>query len=572
MNGLIIDSFAGGGGASLGIAWALGRAPDIAVNHDANAIAMHKANHPDTVHVMEDVWKTDLPSLVKGRKVWSAWFSPDCKHFSRAKGGKPVEKQIRSLAWIVCKWAKQVCPEIIYLENVREFADWGPLVPRLICTDCGWKGTEGQAVLMRTRRRCPECESRRLQETTDLVPDPSRKGATFKRFVARLRKMGYVVEWRNMDAADYGAPTHRRRLFLIARCDGQKIRWPEPSHGKGLKPYRTAAECIDWSIECPSIFTRKRPLAEKTMRRIALGIRRYVLESADPFIVQLAHGEGKNGRWGAGSKGMDEPLGTIHAGGGNHAIVTPILSKFHGSKSTNDSRCKQMQFPFNTLDTQPRFALIAPHLVAVGHGERPGQDDRAMSLEKPLGTITSKGHHALVTAFIIKHFGGMVGVKAETPLPTTTVRGTQNQIVTANLIHLNHGEKQWSGCDDPMRTLTTANHAALVYTFLTRFFGQSVGQELDAPAPTANSCNKTGLVTVIVAGELFVIVDIGMRMLTPRELARAQGFPDTYVLTGTKTSQVARIGNSVCPHVAAAIVGANSGTTVSRKEYRNAVL
>jgi DNA (cytosine-5)-methyltransferase 1 len=607
---LIIDSFAGGGGASLGIMWATGRAPDIAINHDRAAIQMHAANHPDTVHVLEDVWKTDLRKLIDGRRVGLAWFSPDCKHFSRAKGGKPVEKGIRSLAWIVCKWAEQVRPRVICLENVREFSEWSPLVPRLVCLECGWKGTEGQAVLMRVRRRCPHCESRRLKETLDLVPDPQKKGVTFRRFIARLKNLGYEVEWRNMDAADYGAPTHRRRLFLVARCDGQPITWPKPTHGKGLKPYRTAAECIDWSIECPSIFDRKRPLAEKTMRRIALGIHRYVLTAANPFVVQLAHGEGKSGRWGAGSKPVDDPLGTVHSGGGNHAvvnpvlqkieldsqapfivqtshtgttgrgsyvwspedpvrtisqrgefgIVTPVLSKFHGSKSTNDSRCKQLELPFNTLDTQPRFALLTPHLVTVGHGERPGQDARAATLEKPLGTITSKGHHALVSAFLAKHFGGMVGVEVETPLPTTTTKGCQTQLVAANLIHLNHGGKQWSELSEPMRTVMSGGtHAALVYSFLTRFFGQSIGQSLNEPAPTANSCNKTGLVTVVIDGELFVIVDIGMRMLTPRELARAQGMPDTYILTGTKTSQVARIGNSVCPPIAAAIVKANCG-------------
>jgi DNA (cytosine-5)-methyltransferase 1 len=614
---IIVDSFAGGGGASLGIAWATGHAPDIAINHDRQAIEMHAANHPDTVHVLEDVWKADLRKLTDGKPVSLLWASPDCKHFSRAKGGKPVEKRIRSLAWIVCKWAKEVQPRVIALENVREFADWGPLVPRLVCRECGWKGTEGQAKLLRVRRRCPDCDSLKMTETEDLVPDPSRKGLTFRRFVGRLKTLGYVVEWRNMDAADYGAPTHRRRLFLVARRDGHPIRWPQPTHGNGLRPYRTAADCIDWSIECPSIFGRKRPLAEKTMRRIALGIQRYVLNAANPFIVQLAHGE--SGRWGSGSNAIDLPLGTIHAGGGNHAIVdpvllkadseigtpfiaqtshtgttgrgayvwgtdepvrtisqrgefsvvTPVLSKFHGSKSSGDSRCKQLELPFNTLDTQPRFALLTPHLVTVGHGERPGQDARANSIEKPIGTVTSKGHHALVSAFLAKHFGGMVGVEVETPLPTTTTKGCQTQLVAANLIHMNHGGKQWSELSEPMRTVMSGGtHAALVYSFLTRFFGNSIGQPVDEPAPTANGCNKTGLVTVVIDGELYVIVDIGMRMLTPRELARAQGFPDTYCLTGTKTSQVARIGNSVCPPIAEAIVRANCLSEVLEETAR----
>ncbi len=526
---LIIDSFAGGGGASLGIAWATGRAPDIAINHDANAIAMHEANHPSTEHVLEDVWRADLRKLVGRRKVGLLWASPDCKHFSRAKGGKPVEKSIRSLAWIVCKWADQVRPRMIALENVREFADWGPLVPRWVCAECGWKGTEGQAVLMRIRRKCPCCDSKRLQKTDDLIPCPARKGVTFKRFLGKLRKLGYRVEWKNLDAADFGAPTHRKRLFLIARCDGQPIEWPEPTHTKPsklddmplfdrLKRYRTAAECIDWSVPCPSIFSRPRPLAEKTLRRIALGIKRYVIDNSEPFIVQLAHGEGTSGRWGMGSRPLTEPLGTIHAGGGNHA-------------------------------------LVAPTLVSITHdGERKPIDPSA-----PLPTITTahRGEIGLVATFLAKHFGGQIGVSIETPLPTTTMRGTQNQIVAANLIHMNHGAKQWSSPGDPLRTQTTANHAALVYSFLIRYFGTSIGANVLEPLPTTTTKDRSGLVTVTVGGEPYVIVDIGMRMLTPRELARAQGFPDTYILTGTKTSQVARIGNSVCPHVASAIVRAN---------------
>ena len=396
---LIVDSFAGGGGASLGIAWALGRAPDIAINHDPSAIEMHAANHPSTEHVLEDVWRADLRKLVGGRKVGLLWLSPDCKHFSRAKGAKPVEKKIRSLAWIACKWASEIGPRVIALENVREFADWGPIVPRLVCRSCDWKGTACQAILMRKNYKCPCCDSKRLTVTEELVPCPARKGATFKRFVGRLRKLGYQVEWRNLDAADYGAPTHRKRLFLIARNDGEPITWPEPTHCNPsklddaplfgqLQPYRTAAECIDWSIECPSIFTRKKPLADKTMRRIALGVKRYVIDAS---------------------------------------------------------------------------------------------------------------------------------------------------------------EQQWSSVDEPARTVS----------FLVKYFGTAIGASLHEPAPTTTSKDRFGLVTVQVNGEPYVIVDIGMRMLTPRELARAQGFPDTYLLTGTKTSQVARIGNSVCPHVASAIVRAN---------------
>jgi DNA (cytosine-5)-methyltransferase 1 len=296
---IIVDTFAGGGGASDGISQALGREVDVAINHDEAAIRMHEANHPKTKHYIEDVWKAAPRMVTGGRPVGLLWASPDCKHFSRAKGGKPVSKNIRSLAWVVCRWAAEAQPRIIILENVREFADWGPLVPRWACADCPWKGTEGQAKLAqpRHRRRCPECESSRLsEEAGTLIPDPKRKGLTFRRFTGRLRNLGYEVDHKVLNAADYGAPTHRRRLFLVARRDGKAIRWPEPTHGDpkklkddmlGLKPYRTAAECIDWSLPCPSIFDRKKPLADATLRRIAHGIKRYVLDNPKPFIVPM---------------------------------------------------------------------------------------------------------------------------------------------------------------------------------------------------------------------------------------------------------------------------------------------
>jgi DNA (cytosine-5)-methyltransferase 1 len=536
---LIIDSFAGGGGASLGIAWALGRGPDIAINHDADAIAMHEANHPSTAHVLEDVWRADLRKLVGRRKVGLLWASPDCKHFSRAKGGKPVEKSIRSLAWIVCKWADQVRPRMIALENVREFADWGPLVPRWVCSECGWNGTEGKAVLMRVRRKCPCCDSKKLKITNDLIPCPARKGVTFKRFIGRLRSFGYRVEWRNLDAADFGSPTHRKRLFLIARCDGQPIEWPEPTHASPskidsmplfgrFKPYRMAAECIDWSIPCPSIFDRKKPLAEKTLRRIALGIKRYVIDSAEPFIVPIE-------------------LGTI-VGSQKHAIVMPVISRIC---QTGRGDCsKPIDAPLSTIVSKAEHILIAPTLMTINHGlDKSYESETSRSKrpdQTPVPTLTSKGHQAVVAAFLAKHFGGMIGVEVNTPLPTTTGKGCQNQIVAANLIHLNHSSNQ-----------PTNNHAALVYSFLVKYFGTAIGSSLINPMPTTTGKDRFGLVTVVVNGEPYIIVDIGMRMLTPRELARAQGFPDTYLLTGNKTSQVARIGNSVCPQVASAVVKVN---------------
>lgn len=610
---IVIDSFAGGGGASLGILWATGREPDIAINHDEEAIAMHATNHPGTRHVKEDVWKIDPYAVTRGRKVGLLWASPDCKHFSRAKGGKPRSQNIRSLAWVVVKWAMTIQPRVIILENVREFADWGPLVPQWRCNACNWRGTEGQAVLMRTRRRCPQCESRRLKETSDMIPCPERKGSSFRRFTGTLKNLGYCVEYRNLDAADYGAPTHRKRLFLVARRDGEPIQWPEKTHGKmhdqrtgvhvrggrggtqgvfefsepiALKPYRTAAECIDWSIECPSIFDRKKPLAEKTLRRIAHGIKRYVLDNPQPFIVQTSH-TGTTGRGNYFWSG-DEPIRTLSQSS-EFALASPVVVRYNSEKSVGDNRTANCDEPFSTLDTSNRLAIATPLLASLTHsGER-----RCIEPSEPLPTITTAhrgevaliaptlarqfgksngaaidqpapatmagggGKTALVSAFIAKHFGGMVGVEATTPLPTTTTRGTQNQVVAANLVHLNHGEKQWSGVDEPARTVTTGNHAALVYSFLVKYFGTAIGQELDVPMHTATGKARFGLITVEINGEPYVIVDIGMRMLTPRELARAQGFPDSYVLTGTKTSQVARIGNSVCPPIARAMVEAN---------------
>lgn len=526
---LIVDSFAGGGGASLGIAWALGRAPDIAINHDEAALAMHEANHPSTKHVREDVWKARLKELTKGEKVGLLWASPDCRHFSRSKGAQPVKKEIRSLAWIVCRWAKEIKPRVIILENVREFADWGPLVPRYACRQCDWKGTEGQAKLARIHIRCPRCNAARLKQLDEQFPDPQRKGLTFKRWVGQLRAQGYKVDWKVLNAADYGAPTHRRRLFVIARRDGQPINWPEPTHGdpkkldetplfERLQPWRTAAECIDWSIECPSIFDRKKPLKEATMRRIAMGIKRYVLEASEPFIVPMTHqGERR-------SIGIDEPLPTVTtAKRGELALVAPILTKFRYSS-----------------DGQP-IDHPMPTVTANSFVKRPGGCT-------PIG---------LVSAFIVKHFGNMVGVGANTPLPTTTSKGCQNQVVAANLLRFNFDD---AGVDlaKPLPTTTSNNHAALVYSFLIRYFGTAIGQHCTEPLYTITGKDRFGLVIVKVAGESYALVDIGMRMLTPRELARAQGFPDTYLLTGTKTSQVARIGNSVCPHVAKALAAANA--------------
>ena len=327
MNGLIVDLFAGGGGASTGIEAALGRPVDIAINHNPMALAVHAANHPDTEHMTTDVWDVDPLEATKGRPVDLLWASPDCCHFSRAKGGKPLKKKIRSLAWVVTRWAKAVRPSTIFVENVPELQDWGPLL-------------------------------------ADGRPCKARKGKTFKAWIARLRNLGYVVDWRVLDASLYGAPTRRKRLFIVARCDGQVITWPEPTHGKGRIPLRTAAECIDWTMPCPSIFGREKPLAEKTMWRIAQGLRHFVFEAAKPFVMKVNHG-GRDDR----SEDIDQPLTTVTATQRGHAIVLPVLQ--HS-----------------------------------GNGEREGQRARSLDILAPLGTLMATGQkHALVAAWLVKHFG-----------------------------------------------------------------------------------------------------------------------------------------------------------------------
>lgn len=454
MRELIVDSFAGGGGASLGIEMALGRSPDVAINHDAEAIALHALNHPGSRHYQEDVWRVDPVEATKGRPVGLMWLSPDCKHFSKAKGGKPVSKRVRGLAWVAVRWAKAVRPRVIVLENVEEFQTWGP-------------------VLVETGRPCPD-----------------RKGKTFRAFVARLRALGYVVEWRELRACDFGAPTIRKRLFLIARCDGQPITWPTPTHGKGRPhAWRTAGECIDWSIPCPSIFERTRPLADATLRRIAAGVRRYVFEAARPFIVQV-----QNASSGDAPIGLENPMRTLtaHPKGGGFALVQAFLAKHQSERS-------------------PR-------------------EVQAASLFDPAPTIKTRDSNALVTAHVMKLRGDNIGHGADEPLHTLSAGGTHFAEVRAFLVAYYGNEKDGGSLFDPMRTVT--------------------------------SKERFGLVTV--AGEEYEIADIGMRMLAPRELYRAQGFPDSYRIDGmfqgrplTKTAQVRMVGNSVCPPIAAALVRAN---------------
>ncbi|HEX9951765.1 MAG TPA: DNA cytosine methyltransferase [Rubricoccaceae bacterium] len=500
---IIVDLFAGGGGASTGIEVALGRQVDAAVNHDPAAVALHEANHPQTEHYRRDVFEVEPVAVTQGRPVGLLWASPDCTFHSKARGGKPIRSGVRkrrALAWVVTRWARwagQVRPRVIMLENVEEFANWGPLVGP------------------------PDA----------LRPCPKRKGKTFRRWVRSLRELGYDVEWRELRACDFGAPTIRRRLFLIARCDGAPIVWPEATHGPGLRPYRTAAECIDWSLPCPSIFERKRPLAENTLRRIARGVRRYVLDTPRPFIV---------------------------------------------ANNTNNV-ARPVDEPAATVTTGNRLHLVAPTLAQIGYGERAGQAPRALNIEEPLTTVVGSQKHALVAAFLAQnndgpHNGSNAGRAADVPISTVTASGSQQSVVAAH-IQRDFGQSTGAPADAPLGTITSGGmgKAALVYSFLASYYGQGDGQALGDPLRTVTTKDRFGLVTVEVGGAPFVMTDIGMRMLQPRELYNAQGFPPGYVIDRgpngkplTKTEQVRMVGNSVSPPMAAALALANVPDMVAR--------
>lgn len=543
---VIADNFAGGGGASTGIELALGRSPDLAVNHDPEAIAMHAANHPTTEHRIESVWTVDPRIACRGKPVALAWFSPDCKHHSKAKGGKPREQKIRGLAWVAVSWAQRVRPRVIALENVEEFRDWGPL-----------------------HRTGPNAGR----------PIAARRGQTFAAFVRKLESLGYTVEHRLLRACDYGAPTTRRRLFLIARCDGRPIVWPAPTHGPVAtgrpERYRTAAEVIDWSIPCPSIFDRERPLADKTMARIARGIRKFVLENPRPFVIPVNHGG--IGRRDHRVHDIAEPLPTVTGGArGGHAVVSPIVvkAKTHGGGGNDPMPADE---PLRTVTASKRgeFAVVAPYLVHRSNGERPGQAPRIYDAERPLGTVVAQGQkHALCAAFLAKHYGDRPtggwagGSAADRPFDTVTARD-HHSVVAANLVKLRgtstaHIESCASSMDAPVPTISASGtHIAAVAAFLARYNGTSTGQMPDGPIGTLDTTDRYALVTVTIDGEDYVIVDIGMRMLTPRELFRAQGFSDEYHIDPehngkplTKTAQIRMCGNSVCPPIAAAIVRA----------------
>lgn len=536
---LIVDNFAGGGGASTGIELATGYSVDIAINHDPEAIRMHKANHPNTEHYCENVWAVDPVKACKGHPVALAWFSPDCKHFSKAKGGKPKDKNIRGLAWVACRWAGLVRPRVIMLENVEEFKTWGPL-------------NRGHH------------------------PIKNKQGKTFEQFVQQLTDLGYKVEFRELVAADYGAPTMRKRFFMIARCDGKPIVWPEPTHGPAdseavkaglLKPYVGAYTQIDFSRPCPSIFDTSeeikekygiravRPLAKKTMDRIARGLKKFVLDNPEPFIIQCNHGGERR------PNDIREPMPTI-TGKHGYGIVEPYMVQIGQTGFTAD-RSKDVREPLTTIVSKNEHCLISPTLIQY-HSETSKDGVRGQTIKDPIMTVDGSNRYGLVTSFLHKYYDGGykgAGGSVENPLPTVTA-WDHNSVVTANLIQMNNH------CDGkdirlPLPTITAGDgHFGEVRAFLIKYYGQGTGQDIEKPLDTVTAQDRFGLVTI--NGTDYQIVDIGLRMLEPRELYGCQGFPDDYIIdhdytgkTYPRSEQVRRCGNAVCPPIPAALVKAN---------------
>lgn len=667
---MIIDSFAGGGGASTGIELALGRSPDVAINHNAAALALHAANHPETLHLDSNIWDVEPRSVTKGRPVGLLWASPDCKHFSKAKGGAPRDRNIRDLAWVVVRWAEDVKPDVIVMENVEEFRTWGPI------------GEDGQ-------------------------PIKELSGVTFELWMKRLRRAGYRLQWRELRACDYGAPTIRKRFFMIARRDGRPIVWPKPTHGdpattavkRGkLLPWHTAAECIDWSLPCPSIFDTSeeikekhglrsiRPLAANTLARVARGMRRYVLDAERPFLVNLTHGgrledayepfrtitgahrgekalvapsievwcfhPRKNTRLLCGATGQDlrVPLATVTAnswikkpgGAVPLGLISPALATFYGHSDGRGVRSATLLDPLRTVTTENRHALVAPLLATMRNSQKPwqganepthtitaggagltviapnlmsmkGTARRDSAVDAPHPTVLAGGGQSAILAPVITYaqHGGAVRSVADPHHTVTASKKDQNCLLTAFLAQQNSqrsGFHPGRAVDAPLSTVTqTGSQQSLVAPWFAKYYGTGDGARTDVPCHTVTVKDRMGhiqatidappfteahaerarevadfmrsfgdwddreFVTLEIEGTTFVIVDIGMRMLTPRELFRAQGFPPDYVIEGVwrdvagewvwhpfpKDVQISCCGNSVCPPIAQAIVGAN---------------
>lgn len=559
---IFVDNFAGGGGASVGIELATGHPMTIAVNHDPDAIAMHKANHPYTKHYCESVWDIDPRTVCAGHKVALAWFSPDCKHFSKAKGGTPVKKKIRGLAWVVLRWAALVRPRVIMLENVEEFQTWGPV----------------------RRGR----------------PIKSKRGQTFAQWKSQLEALGYQIEHRELRACDYGVPTIRKRFYLVARCDGQPIVWPTPTHGDPksaevkagkLLPWHTAAECIDFTLPCPSIFGRKTPLKPNTMQRVARGLDKFVVKNPQPFIVQC--------KFNNQPESVMEPLRTITSVNA-HMLTTPVMTAI-GQTGFAADRSYSVNDPVRTIVTKAEQCLMAPVMTPIGYGERKGEYTRATDIDKPLSTIVAANKHFVSMPFISKYFGGVVGTDTTSPLPTVTATD-HNALAAAHLLEYYGNAQDGLSLDDPLHTITAKDREAVVTSHLCVLRNNMDGKAIEEPLPTitAGGGHLAEVRTVITkidqsvnlqrwpevrqllnqycgyqladdevllfffGGCLWYISDIGLRMLEPRELATAQGFCRDYILCFpykkkmySKAAQTARIGNSVSPMMAAALVRCN---------------
>jgi DNA (cytosine-5)-methyltransferase 1 len=658
---IVVDFFCGGGGAGTGLEMGLGRKVNVAKNHSPKAISMHTVNHPGAAHFTTDVFEGDPDTECGGKAV--GWFhmSPDCTHHSQAAGGQPRKREIRNLSWIGLKWGGKKKPRVISLENVKQILQWGPLIAKRdketgrvikLVTVLNAKGKEViEKVVAAPGEVVPVGQQ-------FLVPDPKRRGTTWKRFVHLLEGMGYATEWRVIKACDFGAPTSRERLFMIARCDGQPIVWPEPTHAKkpakGQQKYRTAAECIDFSDLGKSIFGRKDELADATKRRIAKGMKKFVIDNPVPFIVPIAN-------WSTETvQSMDEPLRTVtsYPKGGSFSVVSPVIAPatHQGSDRVNNPL---EPLPTVTCANRGELTLATANLVQLGNGDKPGSaprvadmhdplgtimasggkyglaaahlvkfrfNDEGKALDEPLPTITSGGNYqrpagaahamGIATAFMAQMNGGFNTTDAKSindPMTTVTNTGSQQQLVTASLLHL-RGNCDARAADEPLHTVSAGGtHHGLMTAFMERQFGASVGQDLsdpaptitaggggksslvsfelspeheegalrvaaflisyygtenmsgcDQPAPTITTKDRLGLVTVMVKGTPYVIVDIRLRMLQPAELYRAQGFPPDYIITHgadgkpfTKTEQVHMCGNSVSPPPMAALARAN---------------
>ncbi|ULL06565.1 DNA cytosine methyltransferase [Pseudomonas putida] len=617
---IVVDFFCGGGGAGTGLEMGLGRPVTVAKNHSPAAISMHTANHPAARHFTTDVFEGDPDEECQGRPV--GWFhmSPDCTHHSQAAGGQPRKREIRNLSWIGLKWAGKKKPRVISLENVKQILQWGPLMA---------KRDKNTGRVMKLDGTVAAVGERVPVQQQFLVPDPKRRGITWRRFVHLLEGMGYQVEWRIIKACDFGAPTSRERLFMIARCDGQPIVWPEPTHAKhptkGQHKWRTAADCIDWSVPSKSIFGRKKELAAATLRRVAKGMKKFVLDNPQPFIVPIANWSGEL------AQSAHEPLRTVTSWprGGSFAMASPVIlpATHQGADRVNNPGD-----PLPTVTAANRGELMMASPVMVGAGG-PMYAGKPVAADQPMGTLMTQSHRALASAHLVKFRFNSEGAAITDPVPTITSGGNYKRpagaahamgVCTAFIEQANGGFNTTpaKGADEPLTTVTNtgsqqrlvtaslatlrrncvgrpvddlvptmtagAEHHALVEyklspeheegalrvaAFLISYYGTENISACDSPAPTVTTKDRLGLVTVFVKGTPYVIVDICLRMLQPHELYRAQGFPASYIIDKgadgkpfTKTEQVHMCGNSVSPPPMAALARANDPWRVATRQ------